>query len=179
MRGMLMPLALTAAAYFAISPAVAAIAGPPDFSGNWRLDPSKSQETNGAIVTLSIQNEAGNLKYERTLHERNGREVVARFTCAVGATQCDFDENGHKAKVSLWYDGSALMILKTNGLKEDERPSEGWSYRPTEMLFPGEARCQEGCPSRFWTDGLVEPLSESLGFFGRESDAGVDDPISG
>lgn len=29
------------------------------------------------------------------------------------------NENGHKAKVSLWYNGAALMILKTNGPKED------------------------------------------------------------
>lgn len=120
MRGMLMLLALTAAALFTISPAVFAAAGPPDFSGNWRLDPAKSQDTNGATVTLSIQNESGKMKYERTVRERNGRQVVARFTCAVGSTQCGFDENGHKAQVSLWYDGSALMILKTNGPREDE-----------------------------------------------------------
>jgi hypothetical protein len=118
-RGMLMPLAVTVAAFFTISPAVFAAAGPPDLNGSWRLDPSKSQETNGAVVTLSIQNDGGKMKYERTVRERNGRQVVARFTCAVDGTQCDFDENGHKAKVSLWYDGSALVILKTNGEKED------------------------------------------------------------
>jgi hypothetical protein len=120
MRGMLMPLAVTVAALFTISPAVFAAAGPPDFSGSWRLDPAKSQETNGAVVTLSIQNDDGKMKYERTARERDGRQMVARFDCAVGSTQCDFDENGHKAKVSLWYDGSALMILKTNGPRDDE-----------------------------------------------------------
>ena len=43
-----------------------------------------------------------------------------RFTCPVDGTQCKLDENGHQAKVSLWYDGSALVVLKTDGPKEDE-----------------------------------------------------------
>lgn len=119
MRGMSMPPA-TVAALFTLATAVFAVAGSPDLSGNWRLDPSKSQATNGTSITLSIQNEAGKMKYERIVRERDGRQVVARFTCSLDGTQCDLDDNGHKAKVSLWYDGSALMILKTNGAKEDE-----------------------------------------------------------
>lgn len=119
MRGMALALAIVAAPFF-IGPTAAQAAATPDFSGNWRLDPAKSPEANGAMVTLAIQNEADKLNYERTVRERNGRQLIARFTCAVGGSQCDLDENGHKAKVSLWYDGSALMILKTDGPKEDE-----------------------------------------------------------
>jgi hypothetical protein len=121
MRGMLAALALIIAAPFLTFAAGGAnAAGPPDLSGNWRLDPAKSPEANGAIVTIAIQNEAGNINYQRTARERNGRQLTARFTCAIGGNQCDLDESGHKAKVSLWYDGSALVILKTNGPKEDE-----------------------------------------------------------
>lgn len=119
MRGMLLALAVMAVPFLMIAPA-AANAAAPDFTGNWRLDPAKSQEANGAVVTLAIQNESGKINYMRTLRERSGRQVVARFTCAVGGSQCKLDENGHQAKVSLWYDGSALMILKTDGPKEDE-----------------------------------------------------------
>lgn len=119
MRGMLLALAVTAAPFFLIAPAAKA-AGTPDFSGNWRLDPAKSQETNGAVVTLAIQNESGKINYERTVRERDGRQMVARFTCSADGSQCNLDENGHKAKVSLWYDGSALVMLKTDGPKDDE-----------------------------------------------------------
>ncbi|HTU44157.1 MAG TPA: hypothetical protein VMF91_03805 [Bryobacteraceae bacterium] len=120
MRGVLLALAFIAAPLFTIAPRVAKAAGSTDFSGNWRLDPSKSPEENGAMVTLAIQNESGKMNYQRTVRERNGREIVARFTCPVDGSQCDLDENGHKAKVSLWYDGSALMMLKTGGPREDE-----------------------------------------------------------
>lgn len=130
MRAILMPLGVMAAAFFLSAPAVRAAAGPTDFSGNWRLDPAKSQDTNDTAVTLAIQNDSGKIKYERTVRERNGRQLVARFTCTADGTQCNLDENGHKAKVSLWYDGSALMILKTNGAKEDETTERKLALSP-------------------------------------------------
>ncbi len=119
MRGVLAALTVTAASFLMIVPAAMAV-GTPDFSGNWRLDPSKSQETNGTVITLAIQNESGKINYQRTVQERDGRQMVARFTCPADGTQCNLNENGHKSKVSLWYDGSALVVLKTDGPKDDE-----------------------------------------------------------
>jgi hypothetical protein len=120
MRGMLVALAVMAASFFTLASVRAYGDTATDFSGNWRLDPARSPEANGTVITVSIQNESGKIHYERTVRERNGRQIVARFTCAADGSQCDLDDNGHKAKVSLWYDGSALMILKTGGEKQDE-----------------------------------------------------------
>jgi hypothetical protein len=92
---------------------------PPDFSGTWKLDAARSPGTNGAAITLIIKNEAGKISYERSMKQTDGKQTVIRFTCAPDGSNCDLDENGHKAKVSLWYDGPALMILKTNGRKQD------------------------------------------------------------
>jgi hypothetical protein len=117
---MVMALAIMAASFFTFASVRLYADTPTDFSGNWRLDPVRSPEANGAVITVAIENESGKIHYERTVRERNGRQIVARFTCAADGSQCDFDDNGHKAKVSLWYDGSALMILKTGGEKEDE-----------------------------------------------------------
>lgn len=119
MRVRSVPLAITAAAFLSCSLELFAAAGTPDFTGTWHLDAARSQETNGTVVQLSIQNEGGKMKYERVVREPNGRQLVARFACPVDGTQCDFDENGEKAKVSVWYDGPALVILKTNGPKQD------------------------------------------------------------
>jgi hypothetical protein len=90
----------------------------PNFSGTWKLDPTRSPGVNGTI-TLNIKDEAGKISYQRSIKQTNGKETIARFTCSPGGGECPFDENGHKAKVSLWYDGSALMILKTGGPKQD------------------------------------------------------------
>lgn len=121
MRRVYAALAFLAAPVLMSAMATATSGGAPDFTGNWRLDPAKSEPASAGTITLAIQDQAGGkIQYQRTLRETNGRETVLRFTCPADGSQCDFDEDGHKAKVSLWYDGSALVILKTEGRKEDE-----------------------------------------------------------
>jgi hypothetical protein len=92
----------------------------PNFTGTWQLDPAKSQaNVRDEAVTLTIQDNSPNIQFKRVARQAGGHESVSTFTCQTGGKECDFDENGHKAKVSLWYDGSALVILKTDGPKED------------------------------------------------------------
>ena len=93
--------------------------GQPNFSGTWKLDSARSPGVNGATITLNIKDEAGKISYERSIKQTNGKQEAVRFTCSPGGKDCDLDENGHKAKVSLWYNGPALIILKTGGPKED------------------------------------------------------------
>lgn len=92
---------------------------PPDFSGTWVLDPSHSENTNGETIQLTIQEPAGKIIFDRILREKNGKELHTSFTCANLGAPCDVIENGHKAKISLWYDGTALMMAKTGGMKKD------------------------------------------------------------
>jgi hypothetical protein len=91
----------------------------PNFSGTWQLDAAKSPEAEGRTITYTIQDAAGKISFTRVVHERDGKEITSQFTCGTEGSQCDFDEGGHKAHVSLWYNGPALMILKTDGPKED------------------------------------------------------------
>ncbi|MGA8030662.1 MAG: hypothetical protein WB992_26255 [Bryobacteraceae bacterium] len=92
---------------------------PPNFAGTWQLDTAKSQNAEGETITLTIQNASGKMNFERVVRDKDGKEVKSQFSCEIGGNSCDFDENGHKAKVSLWYNGPALQILKTDGPKED------------------------------------------------------------
>lgn len=106
------------AAPFVLSFAFAA-SGPPNFSGTWELDSSKSPDAQGRVMTYTIQVVSGKINFTRVVRDKDGKEVTSQFTCDTVGTQCDFDEGGHKAHVSLWYNGAALMILKTDGPKED------------------------------------------------------------
>ncbi len=92
---------------------------PPNFTGSWQLDTAKSPESGVEAVTLTIQDNAGKISFTRVAREKDGKEITSRFSCQTGGVQCDFEEGDHKAKVSLWYNGPALMILKTDGPKED------------------------------------------------------------
>lgn len=118
MRCLKVALALLAAPML-VSCVLWAQNSPPNFTGTWQLDPAKSQDASGQTVTLTIQDSSGKINFTRTAHEKDGRDVTSRFTCQTGGNQCDFEEGSHKAKVSLWYNGPALMILKTDGPKED------------------------------------------------------------
>src|SRR5579875_1019777 len=92
---------------------------PPDFSGSWQLDSSKSPGIDLDSVTLTIQNDSGKFNFTRVARARGGKEITSHFTCEAGGATCTYDEGGYKAKVSLWYQGAALVVLKTDGPKED------------------------------------------------------------
>lgn len=94
-------------------------ASTPNFSGTWQLDAAKSPDAQGRNITYTIQDAAGKITFTQVVHGADGKDVTSQFTCDTMGTQCDFDEGGRKAHVSLWFAGSALMIMKSDGPKED------------------------------------------------------------
>lgn len=131
--------------------ASSARAAAPDFSGNWVLDPAKSEDAKGLTIALAIQDAAGKINFQRTIHERDGHQIQSSFTCAPNGEACDFDENGHKAKVSLWYDGSVLMMAKTGG-----RAEAATTERKFELSPDGKTLTIEF--TNYSTDGKAQKL---------------------
>jgi hypothetical protein len=91
----------------------------PNFSGTWEMDAARSPGAEGRTITVTIHDASGKISFKRVVRQKDGKEETSQFSCEVGGNQCDFAEGGHTAKVSLWYNGAALMILKTDGPKED------------------------------------------------------------
>jgi hypothetical protein len=122
---------LRAVLILGIALAMSFAATPPDFSGKWILDNSRSQGANGESIELTIQQTTGGkIDYKRILRERDGKQIQMTFTCAADGTTCDLDEDGHKAKVSLWYDGSALVMAKTDGESRDSTTERSFTVSP-------------------------------------------------
>lgn len=90
-----------------------------DYTGHWQVDSSKSKPGPEPTASIDIQEKGDSVTFVRQYQDHDGKAATSRFTCVVGANSCDFDENGHKAKVSLWYNGPELVILKTDGEKHD------------------------------------------------------------
>lgn len=107
------------AAPFVLPVICLAAAAPPNFSGTWELDSAKTPDAQGRTVTYTIQDASGKINFSRVVRDKDGKEITSQFTCETGGGQCDFNEGGYKAHVSLWYNGPALVILKTDGPKED------------------------------------------------------------
>ena len=114
-------VALTSTKSFllALGTAAGLMAGGVDFTGHWQLDQSKSKPGPERTLSVEIEQQGEKVTFVRQYQDHDGKSATARFTCAVGANSCDFDDNGHKAKVSLWYNGPELVILKTDGEKHD------------------------------------------------------------
>jgi hypothetical protein len=112
---------LLALPLFSVFLLLGADAGKPKLAGTWELDAAKSQlEHSPGTLELVVQDTSAKIQLTRTIHTADGKDLVAKFECAPGGPDCAFDEAGHKSKVSLWYQGAALVILKTDGPTDDE-----------------------------------------------------------
>lgn len=112
MRGFL--LASVSGILFGVA-ALPALAADLNLSGTWQVDPSRSQLFEGAATKVVIDQQSNQVKFERWARERDGRDVESSFTCTIGGQTCDFVEGRHHSKVSLWWSGSSLVLLKTDG----------------------------------------------------------------
>ena len=101
MRSFKLALAILVAPAFPLL-AFSSDSAPPNYSGVWQLDPASSQAPSGETITYTIQDSSGQITFTRTIRERDGREVTSHFSCKTGGGECEFDEGGRKAKVSLW-----------------------------------------------------------------------------
>jgi hypothetical protein len=112
---------LLAIPLFSVFLILAADSDKPKLAGTWELDTAKSQlEHSPGTLQLVVQDTSGKIQFTRTIHTPDGKDLVAKFECLPGGPDCVFDEAGHKSKVSLWYQGAALVILKTDGPSDDE-----------------------------------------------------------
>ncbi|HXR75714.1 MAG TPA: hypothetical protein VN737_07055 [Bryobacteraceae bacterium] len=93
----------------------------PNFTGTWELDAAKSQMLRGGeSIQLAIQDDSGKIHVIRTTHLADGKDVTTTFECTADGTNCSYEDGGHKAQVSLWYNGPALVVLKTDGPSDDQ-----------------------------------------------------------
>jgi len=81
-----------------------------NLAGKWQIDPARSDGTDG--ITLNIQ-----VNSDDSIHYRRDTQAggTAEFTCTTDGKECDMTDAGHKAKISLWYNGSALVMMETKG----------------------------------------------------------------
>jgi hypothetical protein len=95
--------------------ATALSAQTPNMSGTWEMDAGKSHVSDGRTITLAIESVTNKLKVDSIMHDKGGKEINADFTCAPDGKECEFNEGGHKSKVSMWFSGDSLNVAKTDG----------------------------------------------------------------
>lgn len=107
-------------AVVAVASAGAAWAQAPSLNGTWEMDAGKSQVSDGRSMSLVITSVSNKIKVDATIRDKSGKEATAAFVCAPDGKECDFDEGGHKSKMSMWFSGDALNVAKTEGPPGDK-----------------------------------------------------------
>jgi hypothetical protein len=96
---------------------IAASAAAP-FAGSWVLNAAKS-EGDSKLTELTIHlSPDGQVKFDSVLHKGDA-DVKAEFECTTNGKDCEWDQSGHKSKVSMWFNGPALVVMKSDGPAED------------------------------------------------------------
>jgi len=80
--------------------------------GAWQSAAGKDGD---AIWTLEAKGEAIRLS------ETRQGETLLEFECVAAGKECEAKVSGRKAKVSLWFNGSKLVVMETRGSDVVER----------------------------------------------------------
>ncbi len=104
------------------------------FTGTWEMNVNKSQLSDARSVTLTVQEIGDKIKIASST--KKGDSVTsAEFTCPTNGKECEFDEGGHKSKVSLYFNGPVLVVFKTDGPENDSASQWNMQLAPDRKLL--------------------------------------------
>ncbi len=75
----------------------------PSYSGTWQAGDKSSE--------LVVEQSADSVH----LTEQRGGKILCDYTCNANGKDCDFKEEGKKAKVSVYFNGPKLVEIRTRG----------------------------------------------------------------
>ena len=76
-------------------------------SGKWEAKPGEKAD----FGTVTLQDDNGTM---RIIEESNGQKI-AEYECNTMGRECAVKEGGHATKVSMWFNGSKLVEMRTRG----------------------------------------------------------------
>jgi hypothetical protein len=104
------------------------------FTGTWEMNANKSQLSDVRSITLTIQEIGDKIKISSST-KKGDSIVTGEFTCATNGKECEFDEGGHKSKVSLYFNGAVLVVFKTDGPENDSASQWNMQIAPQGKLL--------------------------------------------
>lgn len=88
----------------------------PDFTGTWKYDAGRSSLKHSKLPehTWKISPGPDKIQFAETANV-DGKETSRTWECSTKGQECQLDEGGMQAKVSMFYNGAALMEFRTKG----------------------------------------------------------------
>lgn len=122
MRGVRLLLGVTITAVLGI----AASGERPNFSGTWVSGDTR----------LVIRQDVTSI--EMTQQSAKDQDAPVTLTCTTTGKECPMSDSGHKASVRVWYNGTKLVVFKTNGRKGDAASKRRLTMAPAGDSFEME-----------------------------------------
>ena len=106
-----------------MAPSIAVAMAPPILRALMISCPARAKlagswEDNGTVWV--IEDKGATVRLTRS----EGSQTVAEFECKLGGSECEGKDSGHKATVSLWFNGAALVEMETKGSEVVKRRFE-------------------------------------------------------
>jgi len=88
----------------------------PNLSGTWKYDASRSslKHSKMAEQTWKIESSRDKIQFAETI-QSDGKETSRTWDCSTMGKECQVEDAGTQAKVSMFYNGPALMEFRTRG----------------------------------------------------------------
>jgi hypothetical protein len=86
----------------------------PALSGTWQLDLAHSQLADAKLkaATWSIAQNDDSVQISETVTDAAGKQKKIEIQCGTEGQQCNIKENGQPTQVSMYYNGSHLVMLE-------------------------------------------------------------------
>jgi hypothetical protein len=88
----------------------------PNFNGTWKFDAAKSTLKHSKVAehTWKIEAIRDKIQFAETSKD-DGKETSRTWECSTKGQECQVDDAGTQCKVSMFYNGDALMEFRTRG----------------------------------------------------------------
>ncbi len=104
--------------------------GKSDLSGSWKIDPARCEaESVDKNLTLEIRDTGNDIHIVET-RGPDAKDDVSEFTCGKLGKECKMKDGRDKAAVTVYYNGPALVVVKTNGRKGSSVEKRRYALNP-------------------------------------------------
>lgn len=88
----------------------------PNLTGTWKLAPAKSDvHEKLSNVVWVIDQKDSTIHLSESATTVDGKDWKVEFDCPTNGKECSVNEPGQAAKLSLWYNGPALIEMEFRG----------------------------------------------------------------
>jgi hypothetical protein len=103
----------------------------PNLTGTWKLDQTKGTAGHGGPELRIAIDQTDDAIHIKETRGANTKGDVSEFTCNTLGNACKMNDGGEKARVTVYFNGPTLVVLKTHGRRGSSIVKQRLSLAPS------------------------------------------------